>query len=167
MPLKNHIYVLQSFFFGAVFISIIYVVKNALGYYEFNFAYLFLAYLILNLPTFYLHFSYFQENRGLGVSITRSQIEMTHNDCLRTILVDEIAQITTYCTPGRYKSRNLDYHFASFEAYCFSRVKLKTGEEIILTNLLINRLEKQISQLHGVRIKRESVLYPRLEMKDK
>lgn len=60
-------------------------------------------------------------------------------------------------SPALYKNSN--FHLLAIEGYHYAMVKLKTGEELILTCLLAPRIDKSLKQMKGVLFEKEKRLF--------
>lgn len=108
------------------------------------------------IPALYLHLEYLLMNRGLSYEITTNEFIQGENDQERTIKVEEIDKVIVY------KSASMDkggIPFLAIESYYYARIILKSGDEFILTRLLIPKLEEVIKSLKGVKFLRKKRLF--------
>jgi hypothetical protein len=107
-----------------------------------------ILFLIDAIPALYLHFDYWLKNKGEEYEVLDTELirrigsEETH------IRNDEIEKITVYLSPSLYKNSN--FHFLAIESYHYAGVKLKTGEELLITCLLTPRVDVELKKLRGV-----------------
>ncbi|MCF8277806.1 MAG: hypothetical protein K9J17_13815 [Flavobacteriales bacterium] len=103
-------------------------------------------------PTIYLHWQYYELNKGVEFSISSRAIQVrtsTGNETL--IYANEIDRITLNMSAA-IKARS-HIHFLSMSTYHFAQVHLKNNRpDIIITNLVTPFVEKEIESLKDVPI---------------
>jgi len=109
------------------------------------------------LPSFFLHFTYYLRNKREEYEIRTNALIKRKDGEEIIYLNNEIEKIIVYLSPALYK--NSDFHLLSIEAYHYAVVKLKTGEEIILTCLLAPRIDKSLKQIQGVIFEKQKRLF--------
>lgn len=109
------------------------------------------------LPALYLHFEYWTKNKGEEYEVRDTELihrkggEETHYEN------NDIEKIIVYLSPALYKNSN--FHLLAIEGYHYAIVKLKTGEELILTCLLAPRIDKSLMQMRGVLFEKRKRLF--------
>lgn len=105
----------------------------------------------------YLHFEYLLKNKGEEYDIRDTEL-IRRKDGEETVYENnEIEKIIVYLSPALYKNSN--FHLLSIEGYHYAIVKLKTGEELILTCLLAPRIDKSLKQIRGVLFEKRKKLF--------
>jgi hypothetical protein len=69
----------------------------------------------------------------------------------------DIEKIIVFLSPALYKNSNM--FFLAIEGYHYTVVKLKSGEELVLTCLLAPRIDQSLKQLKGVFFEKRKKLF--------
>lgn len=109
------------------------------------------------LPASYLHITYLSKNKGEEYEVRDTELIKRKGGEETIYKNDEIEKIIVYLSPALYKNSN--FHLLSIEGYHYAVVKLKTGEELILTCLLAPRLDKSLKQMRGVLFEKRKRLF--------
>ncbi|EOZ96874.1 hypothetical protein A33Q_2184 [Indibacter alkaliphilus LW1] len=116
-----------------------------------------ILFLVDAIPALYLHFEYWLKNKG-------EEYEVRDTELIRRIggeetyyRNDEIEKIIVYLSPSLYKNSN--FHLLAIESYHYAVVKLKTGEELVLTCLLAPRVDKALKKMRGVLFEKRKRLF--------
>lgn len=109
------------------------------------------------LPALYLHLTYLAKNKGEAYEVRDTELIRRKGGEVTVYKNDEIEKIIVYLSPALYKNSN--FHLLAIEGYHFAVVKLKTGEELILTCLLAPRIDKALKQMKGVLFERRKKLF--------
>jgi hypothetical protein len=122
---------------------------------------LFALVLIVDLmPAFFLCRSYAQANRGMILRCSEGWIEVASNASEPFMrIAGSDAQATTFLPPHRFTGRGTNM-FAWGEYY-YAVVESQGGASLLITNLLVPRLESCLSQA-GIHVTREQVSIARL-----
>jgi hypothetical protein len=96
----------------------------------------------------YLHFEYLSKNKGEEYEVHDTELIRWKGGEKTIYKNDEIEKIIIYLSPSLFKNSN--FHILSIESYHYAIVKLKIGEELILTCLLSPRIDKSLKQMRGV-----------------
>lgn len=118
-------------------------------------------YLLDALPALYLHVEYYLRNRGESYEISKNELVRYKNGEQTYYNISDIDNIIVYMSPSVYQGSNL--HFLALETYHFARVKMKNGEEIILTCLLTPKVEIAIRKLTDIPYERKKALFSTLK----
>ena len=109
------------------------------------------------ITSLYLHFNYLAKNKGEEY-VVRDTVLVRRKGGEETIYRNnEIEKIIVYLSPALYKNSN--FHLLAIESYHYAVVRLKTGEELILTCLLAPRLDKSLKQMRGVLFEKRKRLF--------
>ena len=73
------------------------------------------------------------------------------------IPTEEIEKIVVYLSPAMYKGSN--FHIMGFEAYHYASVRLKSGEELVLTCLLAPKLYPVLKKWLGSKVVRKKRIF--------
>ncbi len=109
------------------------------------------------LPALYLHLIYLSKNKGEEYEVRDTEL-LRRIDGKETVYKSEdIEKIIVYLSPALFKNSN--FHLLAIEGYHYAVVKLKTGEELILTCLLAPRVDKSLKQMQGVLFEKQKRLF--------
>ena len=114
-------------------------------------------FLIDAFPALYLHFEYLSRNRGEEYEVRDTELIRRKGGEVTVYKNNEIEKIIIYLSPALYKNSN--FHLLAIEGYHYGVVKLKTGEELILTCLLSPRIDKALKQMRGVLFEKRKRLF--------
>ena len=109
------------------------------------------------LPASYLHVIYLSKNRNEEYEVRDTELIKRKGGEITVYKNSEIEKIIIYLSPALYKNSN--FHILAIEGYHYAVVKLKTGEELILTCLLSPRLDKSLKQMKGVLFEKRKRLF--------
>jgi hypothetical protein len=114
-----------------------------------------LFHFLFTIPAIYLHISYTIRNAGEEIEITSNEIIVRKNGKEKKYSSSDLSKIIVY------KSASLDragIPFTAMEYYRYARIVAKTGEEIIITCLMVLDVEGAVKQLTGVSYERKKRL---------
>ena len=109
------------------------------------------------ITSLYLHFEYLAKNKGEEYEVRDTELIRRKGGKETTYKNNEIEKIIVHLSPALYKNSN--FHLLAIEGYHYAVVKLKTGEELILTCLLAPRIDKSLKQMHGVLFEKQKRLF--------
>jgi hypothetical protein len=109
------------------------------------------------IPALYLHIEYWIKNNGEEYEIRDSEIILRKHDKEISYRKQDIEKIIVYLSPSLYKNSN--FHLLAIESYYYAKIRLKTGEELILTCLLSPRMDKALRKMSGVLFERRKKLF--------
>lgn len=109
------------------------------------------------LTSLYLHFEYLAKNMGEEYEVRDTELIRRKGGKETIYKNDEIEKIIVHLSPALYKNSN--FHLLAIEGYHYAVVKLKTGEELILTCLLAPRIDKSLKQMRGVLFEKRKRLF--------
>ena len=147
----NHFYLLFKPF-------VIHLILMIPVFYWFNFEkFIFviggIVFLIDLLPAMYLHLEYWYRNRGEEYAVTENEIIRYTDDQEEVFKAEEIKNCIVYRSasvdPGSWMV------LSSMEQYNYARLLLRSGGELIITCLLMPKMDPVIGRLKGVPIKRK------------
>jgi len=107
-------------------------------------------------PALYLHFEYWLINKGEQFEITSGEVIKNKGNVETRYKSENIKEIVVY------KSASMDkggIPYFAFESYYYARVVLTSGDEFVLTRLLMPKLEEVIKHLTGVKFVRKKRLF--------
>ncbi|MDD4972401.1 MAG: hypothetical protein PHT07_23475 [Paludibacter sp.] len=113
--------------------------------------------LIDAVPALYLHIEYWIKNKGEEYEIRDSEIIQRKYGKEKCYKNQDIEKIIVYLSPSLYKNSN--FHLLSIESYHYARIRLKTGEEIVLTCLLAPRMDKTLRQMKGILFEKRKKIF--------
>lgn len=145
----NHFASLLSLLIGSLLIF------GVLGYFKFESDAIMifgLAFLIDALPALYLHFEYWIKNMGEEYEIKEKEFILRKHGKQISYPNKDIEKIIVYLSSSLYVNSN--FNLLAMGSYHFAKVRLKTGEELILTCLLAPRIDKSLIQMKGVLFER-------------
>ena len=112
-----------------------------------------ILFLIDFLPALYLHLQYWSENRGEEYSVNENEIIRYTESREEVFKTEDIAQCIIY------KSASIDtgswITLFAIEEYHYARLLLRTGDELIITCLLMPKMDRVLAQLKGVQFERK------------
>ncbi len=108
-------------------------------------------------PALYLHIRYWIKNKGEEYEIRDNEIILKKHGKEIIYKNQDIEKIIVYLSPSLYKNSN--FHLLAIESYHYAKIRLKTGEYLVLTCLLAPRLDKTLKQMKGVLIERRKKLF--------
>ncbi len=111
-----------------------------------------IVFLLDFLPTLYLHLQYWRKNRKEEYVVTRNEIIRYTAGGEETYNIDDIEKYIVY------KSASMDkggMTFFTVERYYYARLLLRSGDEMIITSLLMPKMDEVFGQLKGVEIERK------------
>ncbi len=109
------------------------------------------------ITSLYLHFEYLLKNKGEEYEVRDTELIRRKGGEETVYKNDEIEKVIVYLSPALYKNSN--FHLLAIEGYHYAVVKLKTGEELILTCLLVPRIDKSLKQMRGVLFEKRKRLF--------
>lgn len=111
--------------------------------------------LLFTIPAIYLHIEYTIRNAGDEIEVTPNEVIVRKNGHERRYNSSDLSKIIVY------KSASLDragIPFSAMEYYRYARIVTKTGDEIIISCLMILDVEGAVRQLKGVPYERKKRL---------
>ncbi len=112
-----------------------------------------ILFLLQFLPAVYLHLQYWSENRGEEYSVKENEIIRYTENKEEVFKAEDIEKCIIYKSPGVDKgSWNTLY---AWEEYHYARLFLRSGEELIITCLLMPKMDRVLAQLTGVQFERK------------
>ena len=154
ITIRNHIGALQSL----LFITVLFI--GILIWFQFSIDAIIGVSILWGLDAItalYLHFEYLAKNKGEKYEVRDTELIRRKNGKVIVYGNDEIEKIIIYLSPALYKNSN--FHLLAIEGYNYAVVKLKTGEELILTCLLAPRIDKSLKQMRGVLFEKRKRLF--------
>lgn len=145
ISLKNHLRVIH-FNIIISFILLIFLIIV-----RFNIDYLIpilFFYTIISIPIIYLHFEYFFINKNCEIIINDKEFIVLYKKQIRKISFDQINLI--YYN----KSASLDtggIQLTPIESYNYIVIKIKNGEDVIITCLMYNNIDTVLNAFTNVR----------------
>jgi hypothetical protein len=150
----THYFALQSLLFLAFILAVIlYIVDYNRGM-MISFS---IGFGLDAISSLYLHFQYYAMNRGEKYQIQDTELIRIKQVEVTVYKNHEIEKIIVYLSPSLYKNSN--FHFLAIEGYHYAVIKLKTGEELILTSLLSTRIDKSLKQMRGILVEKRKRLF--------
>lgn len=119
-----------------------------------------ILFLISFIPVAYLHIEYYLYNKDSSIEIDTSQNRINYwrgSNEIRVIEFDELDKILIYLAFPLYNKTYITR--LPNDAYNFAKMILKSGEEIIITSLMVPKLEKTLSIIKDVPIEEKPRLY--------
>jgi hypothetical protein len=112
------------------------------------------------LPVLYLHLEYYTHNKGVEWEIDSWKKEVRYTDkegVTAQYNFEDLKEIIVYMAPSWHRKSN--FKIMPFEQYHYARIKTKSGKEIIITSLLIPKVEEAMRTITGVPIELEKRIY--------
>ncbi len=144
--------------FNPLFSLLILLIMMIPVFYWFNFEQYILVigsiiFLINFLPALYLHLQYWYENRGEEYAVTENEIIRYTENQKEVFKTEDIVKCIIY------KSASIDpgswITLYAIEEYHYARLLLRTGDELIITCLLMPKMDQVLGQLKGVQFERK------------
>lgn len=115
------------------------------------------VYFLINaLPALYLHIEYWLINKDDEYIIRKSEIILRKNGKEYCYKNKDIEKVIFYLTPSLYIN---SIPFLSMQSYHYAIVKLKNGDEHVLTCLIAPRIDKELKQIVGVLFERRKKMF--------
>jgi len=105
---------------------------------------------IFSFPGWYLHVEYYLKNRNQEVSITSNSVTVKDRNEDKHYLGNEIEKIIYYTSGSGFLSMN---------SYYYACIKLKSGEEVIITRLMTPKVAEFVRTLHNIPFERKITLF--------
>jgi hypothetical protein len=105
----------------------------------------------LFLPVLYLHLEYYYYNRGVELEISSYEKSLSYTNKLgikQTYSFNDLAKIELYMAPSWHRGSN--FQLMPFEQYHYARIYTKNDKEIIVTCLLVQRVQDAVKQITGI-----------------
>ena len=109
------------------------------------------------IPTLYLHWQYYRQNKGEEYAVLSDRIVRYKSGKKEEFMAKDILFITVYLSPALYRGSH--FHFLGIEAYYYARVSFAGGEKLLLTCLLDPKLDSTLKTLNGVVIRRKKRVF--------
>lgn len=109
------------------------------------------------MTSLYLHCEYLAKNKDEEYEVRDTELIKWKDGEEIIYKNDQVEKVIVYLSPALYKNSN--FHLLAIEGYHYAVVKLKTGEELILTCLLAPRMDKALKQMKGVVFERRKKLF--------
>lgn len=122
----------------------------------------FCYWLLYTIPALYLHMEYYFTNKGYEIGINSIELILKKEGLVKTYNINDLSKIIVY------KSASLDkggIQFTAIESYHYARIITKSGEEIVITCLLIPNLDEFLSQLNAIIYQRKKRFFCTLNWK--
>ena len=144
--------------FNPLFSILILIVMLMAVFYWFNFEQFILIvggiiFLLDLLPALYLHLQYWSENRGEEYSVNENEIIRYTENQEEVFKADDIEKCIIYKSPGIEKGSWITLY--AMEEYHYARLLLRSGDELIITSLLMPKMDRVLAQLKGVQFERK------------
>lgn len=148
---------LSGLFLGTVIMLIaVYFVIQADGYSDGIPIIFGTGYLIILIPTLFLHIEYYLKNRNDILIIDTSEKTISINE-QKSIFFNQIESII-YVMPPVWHRKGI-IRLLPFEDYHYAKIKMKNGEEFIFTCLMAYRVEDVLEQISGIAIEKRKMLF--------
>jgi hypothetical protein len=149
---KNHFNILKPLI---IFISIGLIIIVFSQFEKYMVMTILFANILNGYSALYLHYKYYKINKNEEYEIRHNKIIKRKNGKTRIFHSNEIEKITAFLSSALVKGNHA--YQISIDEYHYVEVKLKTGEKLILTCLLANRIDKAVKKMHGVNMQKSSV----------
>ncbi len=116
-----------------------------------------ILFLVDAIPALILHFEYWLKNKGEEYKVQGAKLIRRAGRKETHVRNDEIEKVIIYLPPSLFKNSN--FHLLAIESYHYAVVRLKTGEELVLTCLLAPRIDRELKKMKGVLFERKKRLF--------
>lgn len=116
-----------------------------------------IGFLINALPALYLHLEYWLINKDEEYEIRDFEIILRKKGKEHCYKNKDIEKIIFYLSPSLYKNSSLQIF--PMEGYHYAIVKLKNGDDLVLTCLLAPRIDEALKQIKGVLFERRKKMF--------
>jgi hypothetical protein len=158
---RNHLIALEGIIFFGAFSILAYVFRGVYTDPNVEIGIFMIVGLFINLlPVFYLHLEYYTHNKGVEWEIDSWKKEVRYTDkegVTAQYNFEDLKEIIVYMAPSWHRKNN--FKIMPFEQYHYARIKTKSGKEIIITSLLIPKVEEAMRTITGVPIELEKRIY--------
>jgi hypothetical protein len=153
---KNHLKSLEFLISGTfLFGGLVYFLYRTEGYSAGLINFFSIYYLVLLLPTLYIHIEYYLRNRNDVLIINPAAETITINN-RDPICFVEIETIVYVMPPVWHRKRGI--RLLPFEDYHYAKIKMKNGDFFIFTCLMAYRVEDALKSIKGVPIEKNKLL---------
>jgi hypothetical protein len=135
-----------------MFIIVVYTFYSQMGYDPVGALTVSIYYLVLLIPTVWIHIEYYQLNKN-DVFVINSTERIISSNAQGDIHFDQIEKIVFVLSPEMY--RNSSFRALPVDNYGYAVIKIKDGSDLIFTTLLAYRIEEVFNGFTGVRIERK------------
>jgi hypothetical protein len=154
---RNHFKSLEFLIYGSLlFAGLVYVLYKNEGYSTDLVQFFSVYYLVLLVPTLFIHIEYYLKNRNDILIIDTSEKTISING-QKPIFFSEIENITYVMPPVWHRKGFI--RLLPFEDYHYAKIKMKNGEQFIFTCLMAYRVEDVLKQISGVPIEKRKLLF--------
>jgi hypothetical protein len=110
-----------------------------------------IIHLLATVPALYLHTEYTIKNWNQIINITDNEIEAIKKGSIYSYGKSQVKKIIVVKAASRDRA---GIRLTAIESYYYARLVMQNGEEIIITCLMANNIESELSQLRGVPVER-------------
>lgn len=111
---------------------------------------------LLTIPVVFLHVEYYLKNSKYEIDIDSRKIILVRNNYVREYQVGEVQKVVLVRSANIDKSR---IKVSGWEPYHYARIIMNNGEEIIITSLLIYKIDKMVALLGKVPIEKHKSMF--------
>jgi hypothetical protein len=157
VSIKNQFKSLEFLVYGSLLFSLlVYLIYKNEGYTKDFGQFFFVYYMVLLIPTLFLHVEYFLKNRNdiLTIDVEQKNIRINKQT---DIAFNQIENITYFMPPVWHRKGFI--RLLPFEDYHYARITMKNGERFIFTCLMAYRVEDTLKSITGVRIEKKNRLF--------
>ncbi len=143
-PINHMIVIHHAFILPALFLATLY-------WFEFDtsLSIIFgIVFLIDFLPALYLHLQYWHKNRGEEYAVTENEIIRYTNGQEEVFKAEDIEHCIVYRSASIDKGSWIT--FFSMEEYYYARLLLRSGGELIITCLLMPKMDQILGRMEGI-----------------
>ncbi|MES2560981.1 MAG: hypothetical protein V4590_14640 [Bacteroidota bacterium] len=157
VTIRNQFKSLEFLIYGSLFFAIlVYILYQNEGYSADLLQFFSVYYLVLLIPTLFLHIEYYLKNKNDILTIDTCQELISINE-QRPISFNEIEKITFFMPPVWHRKGII--RLLPFEDYHYAKIKMKNGEYFVFTCLMAYRVEEALELISGVVIEKKTRLF--------
>lgn len=153
--LKNQLVALQTLGIGSVLYCVMVYFLYSRGDLNTGIIVLGIYYIVLFIPTFWLHIEYLLVNMGDLFTINNQHKIITYNK-IGSIKFSEIAKIKLYMAPVWHRKETI--RFLPFEDYRYAAIVLESGREIVITCFMMRDMETDLSSIGAIIEKKKRLI---------
>jgi hypothetical protein len=139
-----------------MFLGLVYVLYKNEGYSKELVSFFSVYYLVLLIPTLFLHIEYYIINKSDIFKIDTNEMTITINNKI-PISFNEIESINYYMPPVWHRKSKI--RILPFEDYHYAKIKMKNDEQFTFTCLMAYQVEEALKEISGILIIKRKLLF--------
>jgi hypothetical protein len=121
---------------------------------------IFILWIVNLIPVLYLHIEYWYYNRGTELEIDAYEKKFIYTDktgTTETYSFDDLSKIIVYMPP-HFHSKTMFIRIP-FDTYHYAKIYTKSGKEIIITCLMVRKVQDLVGSIRGVPVEKKRRIF--------